>query len=692
MTSTIRRDFHTDLTRTVYADIQYRRSNYYYYIGKVDSWGTIDLPPDIEDFSSRTENDIRDNIIYLKKISGNDVSMVIDSFNWISGEVYYKWDHTLSMGGTKFWCVTDDNMVFKCLDNYGGVQSTVKPDINSIYPFRTSDGYLWKYMYTIPQFKQKKFTTPNMIPIQKAITDSFYNKGAIDAVIVESMGAGYFDLNYTQIDVVGTTVGSGATGTVIADTMGHIIGVTITSGGSGYTHGVNAAITSSMGSGGVISPTIVGGVVTGATVESGGALYATGDVISFTVGGAIVVPHVSVDGTIVGTTIVSGGAGYSSTVTLTVNVMTVTNTGTGKYGNATALLTGTLFEGKLVGVNILDPGISYPMMNSTSIDVIGTGSGASFTPVVYGGKIIDVIVENSGQGYNNSTTLILTGSGTGGKLSPKITLSDFISDQSIIEQTTVIGAIYAIEVVDGGNNYSSNTTVTITGDGSGATATPIISGGIITNIVLDTFGSGYTYVNVDIADPSRALIVGKVDAIVYGILPPKDGHGFDAVNELNSESPNSNGISLAFNSTIRQLGPLTAINQNYRQYGIIKDPTDFVTGRAITSDSELVTHEVTFNTNVGLVKNELLKFGVTYFRVVEINATKITLQQIGIKYIDPIGTFNAVTDVNRTYTSTSVDKYPTLNKYSGSLIYTSDDVPFSFDSEQGINIKTTLRF
>jgi hypothetical protein len=46
----------------------------------------------------------------------------------------------------------------------------------------------------------------------------------------------------------------------------------------------------------------------------------------------------------------------------------------------------------------------------------------------------------------------------------------------------------------------------------------------------------------------------------------------------------------------------------------------------------------------------------------------------------------------REYTSTKILKYPEVNKYSGKLLYISNEAPFSFSEEQGITIKTFLQF
>jgi hypothetical protein len=60
-------------------------------------------------------------------------------------------------------------------------------------------------------------------------------------------------------------------------------------------------------------------------------------------------------------------------------------------------------------------------------------------------------------------------------------------------QTTMLYTITAIKVVNGGSNYTSAPTIQITGGGgSGATATPTVSGGRVTSITVLNGGSRYT--------------------------------------------------------------------------------------------------------------------------------------------------------------------------------------------------------
>lgn len=682
MPNSIRNDFHSDLATTISNEIQFKRSNYYYFIGKVNSWGTGDISPTSIPLDSELENtNIRTNAIFLKKITPNDVSLVVARYDWIVSTVFDIWDNTRNMSGIKFYCVNSENNVYKCLDNAGGIVSTTQPLGKSFYAFRTTDGYLWKYMYTIPSFKRSRFLSLNYIPVQKSLTDSFYNKGSVDAVVVSNGGVGYLDSLLTSVSVTGTTTGSGAAGYVTVGATGNITGVVITNGGSGYTAGVTVGFVSAIGSGGVGVAIIAAGVVTGITITSGGVGYASSSLISFTVGGAVIIPMVSrITGSITGLKIIKSGKGYATAPTLTAT----SATGTGKYGNATALLSAVVYQGSITIANIIDPGINYLSDSSTNIVVTGDGSDAVFSPVIYNGSIVDVVVENSGVGYTGMK-LNVTGAGSGAILTPITASSDFTSEQHIVEQTTVVGAIYSIKITNFGNNYSHDTIVNITGDGTGAVATPVISNGQIKNIIVTSFGREYTYANVSFTDPIRSIVGVQIDAIAYAILPPRNGHGFDAVSELY-------GKTLAINTSLRQDGLLNSISQDYRQFGILKDPTDIATGKILTDSSSLMTYNVIFTNVIGLIIDEILIQNNIKFRVIYINGNSVVLQQLGVKYIDPIGTLIAEANSSRVYTSTSITKYPIANKYSGSLLYVSNENPFSFTQDQGVIIKTFLKF
>lgn len=690
MTISLRQDLRADLAQSFLEDVQFQRGKYYYAIGKLDPWAQTDTPP-LEDIPNTPEANaaVRSSFVYAKKISPSDVSLVIPNNVWAEGVVYDEWDHTKDLRDSVFFVVTDTFAVYKCLDNAGGAASMVKPTGTSISPQRTADGYLWKYMYTIPLAKRNKFASPVFIPVQRAISDSFYNKGAIDDVVVLSGGSGYENSPATTITLSNTTSGSGASATgLTVDGVGRITGFTGLFGGSGYTAGVRIVISSLTGSGAVINAVITGGVVTGITIVEAGIGYLTTDDVIFQVGQGQLLPIVSATtGSILGVEIIDAGIGYTSAPVVTI----VSGTGTGLYGAPSAVIQTVVYQGKIVRVNILNPGQNYDASSSVTISVQGDGTGAAFTPVVYNGSIQSVIIENPGIGYssiNLSVQATLQPGGTPAVLRAVLTSSDIDSDQAVIEQTTVEGAIYNIALTSHGSGYSINTYCEVTGNGVGCTASLTIIQGTVANIEVTNPGQGYSLATVKIIDPERLdenTIPDKASA--YAILSPYGGHGFDAVRELFTDT-------LVISTTIINEVEDYAISQDFRYYGVIKNPGNLLTGAAYVGLNALCLYKCKFVDVTGLVEDEVLSLGQNKYRVAEVfsNTSEAYLQPLYNVSTTPIGQMVADADANRTYQINQVYNNIDFDKYSGNLLFISAEAPFVFSGEQFITFKTYIKF
>ena len=119
----------------------------------------------------------------------------------------------------KFYARNTHDQVFKCLDNANGANSTVMPEISlggqlPEDPYiETSDGYKWKYLYTISTGVKNKFFTDKYMPVirDQTVYDNSVN-GRIDIIQIVDGGDGYFVgssvNNYPIITISGD--GSGA--------------------------------------------------------------------------------------------------------------------------------------------------------------------------------------------------------------------------------------------------------------------------------------------------------------------------------------------------------------------------------------------------------------------------------------------------------------------------------------------------
>ena len=148
--------------------------------------------------------------------------------------------------------------------NNNGGPSTFEPffepgsyNTNNIY--QNSDGYKWKYIYTIDTGLKIKFmdNTWMPVPVGKNIPNPFSSAkaGSIDVINVTYGGALYDPAN-AAIFVTITGDGTGATGTaVVNEGENKISDIIVTNPGSNYSF-ANVSITSDFGSGATaISPT-----------------------------------------------------------------------------------------------------------------------------------------------------------------------------------------------------------------------------------------------------------------------------------------------------------------------------------------------------------------------------------------------------------------------------------------------------
>lgn len=190
-----------------------RKSYVYAFLGKALPWNTgTEVPPTPSD----ADDDINENFRYgilAKQLSFTDASLVVPRIDWTANTVYNTY-----LSNTNFYVLNSKDQVFKCLNNNNGANSTDEPELTLSTtsleePYlQTSDGYKWKYMYTLTSVQKQKFFNDDWMPV---VTNKFVSAsaqpGSIDIVNITNSGNNY--VSGTLQDII-TVTGDG-TGAVL---------------------------------------------------------------------------------------------------------------------------------------------------------------------------------------------------------------------------------------------------------------------------------------------------------------------------------------------------------------------------------------------------------------------------------------------------------------------------------------------
>lgn len=232
-------------------------ANCYIAIGQQTEWANGDVAIAPVD-TANTFYQFWNNLIGMKKITAADMNLVIPRVDWVEDAVYvaYSQDTQLFTKNDisninydkNFYVRNSNDQVFKCLFNNASANSTIMPEIslNGQLPenafIETSDGYKWKYMYTIPAGLKEKFFTSQYMPVvsENIVTNNAVD-GRLDIIKIDAEGAGFNansnSNNYNIVTITGD--GSNANITVKVETTaangGNITGINIISGGNDYT-------------------------------------------------------------------------------------------------------------------------------------------------------------------------------------------------------------------------------------------------------------------------------------------------------------------------------------------------------------------------------------------------------------------------------------------------------------------------
>jgi hypothetical protein len=262
----------------------------YLFIGNNVPYANELSPNSIVD-STSDEKTVWDNMFAAKKITGNDVELVVPRINWVTTKRYKQFDDKIStdelltadsgVGGNSqpMYILTSARNVYKCLSNNANVVSTVEPsgDYNTANgTIRTADGYIWKYLYNVKA--SNKFLTSAWIPAPTSTSKLDYNvsstsviDGELVTIMVTNGGTGYANPTTTA-----TAFGIGITTLTLASATNVAANMTVT--GTGIATGTLVSTVNTLSSIITISSaTTANGGGTGNNITFGTRVYIQGD-------------------------------------------------------------------------------------------------------------------------------------------------------------------------------------------------------------------------------------------------------------------------------------------------------------------------------------------------------------------------------------------------------------------------------
>ena len=198
------------------------------------------------------------------------------------------------------------------------------------------------------------------------------------------------------------------------------------------------------------------------------------------------------------------------------------------------------------------------------------------------------VIDNNGNSASTveptgtSTSILTTGDSYKWKYMYSLTASeqtnflstDFmhVSTDSTVSSAAVDGAIdtILIKTAGSGGANGTHTGVAIRGDGSSGVCSVTVAGGAVTAVTVTTAGSGYTFAYIRNADIVSAGATSLSGAELDVIIPPKGGHGANAVEELGGHFVMMNTDFTGDESS--NSGDFTTAN-DFRRVGLLLDPT-----------------------------------------------------------------------------------------------------------------------
>ncbi len=213
---------------------------------------------------------VGDNMSFGKKVTSANVKRLARRINWARGTKYemYRHDYSLTNLSPKtgssrlydanYYVLNSEYKVYICIDNGASGISTTgnaslnEPTFTDLEPTKAgdgSDGYTWKYLFTVSPSDIIKFDSTEYISLPSDWSsstdaqvsavrnngDSNINENQIKKIYIEDRGQGYSTGSW-ELNILGD--GTGGRCVVDVNSSGNITNAVVSSGGKDYSFGV----------------------------------------------------------------------------------------------------------------------------------------------------------------------------------------------------------------------------------------------------------------------------------------------------------------------------------------------------------------------------------------------------------------------------------------------------------------------
>ena len=233
--------------------------------GRSDNWDE-NTPAPVDSFSSNKH--AGDTIIFGKKITSANIRRIVRRLDWTSGTRYeiYRNDYSAEntspltsasrLYSSNYFVMNSDYRVYICIENGSsgsnpkGNVSQDEPTFTDLEPSRageSGDGYIWKYLFTVPPSDIIKFDSTEYVTVPnewltssdtqiRSIRENGYssiNENQIKTVYIDGAGDNYANGLGQEVNIIGDGTGAKVRVDVV---NGKITDTTVTSGGKDYTY------------------------------------------------------------------------------------------------------------------------------------------------------------------------------------------------------------------------------------------------------------------------------------------------------------------------------------------------------------------------------------------------------------------------------------------------------------------------